>query len=117
MKTNNIIITSCYILMNFMCNAQNISGVINSYAKVSSVSAQNVTVTSTAGFSVTNKVLVIQMKGCSITTSNTSAYGTINSYNNAGNYETAIIQNIAGNVITFQNPLARPYTSGGLMQL
>src|ERR1700757_738879 len=95
----------------------NISGIINSYASVTSVAAQSVNVSSAAGFTVNDRVLLIQMKGATINTTNTSVFGTITSYNDAGNYEFATIASIAGATISFVNPLIKTYTATGFVQL
>ena len=97
--------------------SQSISGVINIYTPVLSIDTCNVTVGSTAGFSVGDKVIIIQMKGASIDTSNTAAFGNILSYNNAGNYEICTISAIAGSVITLQYTPLKTYTIADLVQL
>ncbi len=94
-----------------------ISGVINSYAAVTGTNANSVTLASTVGFSVGNKVILIQMKGASIDTTNTSNFGTISFYNNTGNYEMLQISAITGNTVTFTTPLTRAYTVSGIVQL
>ena len=111
-----IIINLCFL---FKVNAQttNISGVVNSYVSVSSLAFQSVVVTSSTGFVVGDKVLLIQMKGATIDTTNTSSFGTINSYNDAGNYEMLVISAISSNTITFTAPILRTYNSIGLVQL
>ncbi|MBA2613207.1 MAG: gliding motility-associated C-terminal domain-containing protein [Bacteroidetes bacterium] len=78
---------------------------------------QSVTVSSSVGFNVCNKVLIMQMKGASVNGGNTISYGTITGYNNSGNYEFSVISNIVGNVITFVSPLTKPYTASDIVQL
>lgn len=84
--------------------AQNISGVINIYTVVDSIlrCPDAVRVSSAAGFTNGDRVLIIQMKGAAIDTSNTSSFGSINSYSDAGNYEFADIASIAGTTIFFR---------------
>lgn len=110
-----------YLFVSILCklNAQtsNISGVINSYASVTSIGTQSINTVSSSGFAIGDKVLLIQMKGASIDTSNTALFGTINSYNDAGNYEMLIISAISSTTITFTNPINRTYMSSGLVQL
>ncbi|MFN8777749.1 MAG: HYR domain-containing protein, partial [Flavobacteriales bacterium] len=92
-----------------------ISGIINTYTAVSAITANTVTVSSATGFSAGQKVLLIQMQGASITTTNNSSFGTLTSAAQAGNYEFARISSISGNVITFSGNIANTYdTSGGL---
>ena len=95
----------------------NVSGIINNYTSISSIGSQSVNVVTTSGFAVGDKVLLIQMKGASIDTTNTSNFGTITSYNEAGNYETLVISAITSTTITFTNPILRTYNTTGLLQL
>jgi hypothetical protein len=92
----------------------NFSGVINSYVAVSAVNSNSVTVTSSAGFAAGNRVLLIQMKGASINTSNSSSYGSITSLNNAGNFEFYIISSVpnATRIVLATTPTVA-FTAGG----
>ncbi|MBK9729961.1 MAG: gliding motility-associated C-terminal domain-containing protein [Chitinophagaceae bacterium] len=107
-----VIICCCHLSV-----AQNISGIINSYAQVLAIAGTTVTAGSTAGFAVGDKIIIIQMKGASITTTNTSAYGDITNLNNAGNWEFATISAINGNDITVAAPFVNAYTTTGKVQL
>ncbi|MDW8157922.1 MAG: hypothetical protein RML72_03470, partial [Bacteroidia bacterium] len=91
----------------------------NVYTKVTAINLCNnsVTVSSTNGFSVGDKVLLIQMKGAAIDQSNSTNYGNITSYNSAGNYEFQIIASISGSTITFQHQLVRTYDPNHFVQL
>lgn len=100
-----------------LCQTSNISGIINSYVNVTSIGSQFVIVMSATGFNINDRVLLIQMKGATINTTNTSAFGTILNYNNAGNYEFATITSIAGSTITFANPIIRTYSPSDFVQL
>jgi gliding motility-associated-like protein len=97
--------------------AQNISGVVNSYVAVSAVTINSATVAAIGPFQVGDKVLIIQMKGASITTTNTVAFGTITGLGNAGNFEFATISSITGNTVTFSSNLCKSYTPSGKVQL
>jgi len=88
-----------------------IAGIINSYASVSSIAGTTLTVSSTTGFNIGDRILIIQMKGATISTSNTSTYGDITSYSNSGNFEFAYIGNISGSTITTVGPLTNTYTT------
>ena len=95
----------------------NISGVINTtFTAVNSVSAvtNSVNVATTAGFNAGDTVLLIQMQGATINTSNSAAFGDITSMGNAGNYEINVVCSVdgIGNEITLQNTFARSYDSG-----
>ncbi len=99
------------------CSAQTISGTINIYTKITNIASNNITVGSSAGFSVADKVLVIQMQGATLNQTNTSSCGDITSYNNAGYYEFATISAVNGNVITLQTPLCHAYDIPGAVQM
>lgn len=63
-------------------------------------------------------ILIIQMQGASMNTTNTSAYGSITSYNNAGLSETRCVQSVSGsNLITLSVPLSNNYTASGRVQV
>ena len=89
--------------------SQTISGVINIYAGVTAVSGADVTVTSTAGFFIGDRVLIIQMQGAEIDESDSPTFGDITTYNNAGNYEFGTIVSISGSVITVEYPFCLDY--------
>lgn len=105
------------IALPYSSVAQNISGIINTYTAVTAITGTTISVTSAAGFSVGGKVLVIQMKGATITQANNNSYGNIVAYNNAGNYEYATVTAVNGNNISIQSPLCRQYTIADLVQL
>jgi len=95
--------------------------VVNNYASVDSITLSSghsvVMVDSASGFSVGDEVLIIQMKGASIDTADSSTFGRIISYKNAGNYEFSTISGISGNTITLCSVLSRNYTTSGHVQL
>lgn len=57
------------------------------------------------------------MQGASINDSNTSSYGSILNYNNAGNYEFCKITSVTPFSISLENPLLRSYTASGKVQI
>jgi len=67
----------------------------------------------TNALTVGDLILIVQMQGATIGTSNTSTYGTIAAYNNTGNFELKYVLGVAGNVINFCTGLANSYTEGG----
>ena len=94
--------------------------VINSYTEVLlfDVCTNAVTILNDSSFKIGDTVLLIQMKGAVIDTSNTAAFGTVFDYRNAGNYEFNYISQKAGNVLTFKNRLTKTYDiPGGVVQL
>ena len=111
------IILSGMLFMITTVTAQNISGIINDYTPVTAIISCGVSVGSATAFSVGDTVLLIQMKGASIDTSNSTNFGTLTSYNDAGNYEFNVIQSIIGNTITFVYNILRTYTPSDVVQL
>lgn len=125
-QTNTFIMntTFCGVLfslfLSFPLFAQtSISGIINSYAKVSAINSCDgkLTVSSTTGFSVGDKVLILQMKGATINESNGSSFGNIETMGSAGFYEKNEILSIAGNVVSLKFQMANVYDPTGAVQL
>ncbi|MBS1668415.1 MAG: T9SS type A sorting domain-containing protein [Bacteroidetes bacterium] len=54
-------------------------------------------------------IMIIKMQGATIDITNTTSYGTISAYNNAGKFELQVVKGVTGNVITFCNNLANTY--------
>lgn len=100
----------------------NIGGMINSYAKVTSLNSSNSQLIidnifgNSSDFSIGSKVLIIQMKGATVHTDNNSNFGGIINLNNAGNYEFATVANKSGNTIWLES-LVRNYTVADQVQL
>ena len=97
-----------------------VSGVINNYASVAALdySLQEVTVASTVGFSVGDKVLLIQMNGATIDQTNSVNYGDVTAVGAAGNYEFQEICSISGSKIGFTKNLVNAYDPAlGAVQL
>ncbi len=94
--------------------------VVNIYTEVLAfdICTNQITVNNATGYSVGDTVLLIQMKGAVIDTSNTPSFGTVLDYKNAGNYEFNYISQKTGNVLTFKNRLTRNYDiPTGVVQL
>lgn len=66
--------------------SQNIAGIINNYAAINSINLNVVTVNSTAGFNLGDKVMLIKMKGATVSTANSPVYGDTISTGEAGKY-------------------------------
>ena len=97
-----------------------ISGVVNSYYPVLEVIPAKacIRLSSTAGLAVNTPILLVQMKGAGITTTNNSSFGTVTALNDAGNYETATICSIIGDSVFLFHLLQNTYTTaGGKVQL
>jgi hypothetical protein len=84
---------------------------INDYAAVFNYDpCQNTfTVDTATSFVAGDTILVMQMKGATIDTSNTASFGNILSYNGSGNYEYNVVKNVSGNVISLVYNLHRSY--------
>jgi hypothetical protein len=67
--------------------AQSIGGVVNIYTAVTNMTPNSVTVTSANGFAVGDRVLLIQVKGALINTTNTASFGQVTNLGSAGNFE------------------------------
>ncbi len=127
MKSYFILKISLLILLKFVCTTSiifaqtNIGGIINTYTPVTSIAPNNCTnqlsVQSTTGFSISDRILIIQMKGATIDQTNTANFGNILSINDAGNYEFGNISAINGNTITLAHNLMNTYSTNGKVQL
>ncbi|MEP7340906.1 MAG: DUF11 domain-containing protein, partial [Acidobacteriota bacterium] len=65
-------------------------------------------------------IMIIQMSGASIDTSNTSSYGLVTNLNNAGRHEFVTVNKVQGNTITINPPcggLRFSYTASGKVQV
>ena len=94
--------------------------IINSYTPIVSLDAcaNKIMVQDASNFKIGDTVLMIQMKGATIDSSNTASFGTLINNNNAGNYEFNYVKNKAGNIIELLDSLTRSYDiSFGKVQL
>ena len=108
-----LIIDSCDIVVNS-------EQIINDYTPVISLDpCKNIiNVGDASAFNIGDTVLLIQMKGAIVDSTNTASFGNIISYGNAGNYEFNYIKNVNGNTIEFLNGLTRQYdVPNGKVQL
>jgi len=112
-------VSTCLFFLGQETLLAQLSGVINTYVKVTAVdyTCSKITVTSIAGFGAGDKVLLIQMQGASIIQTNTVTFGDITSIGDAGNYEFATIDHFAGNDVYFKKTLLRTYTPSGAVQM
>src|SRR3954468_5002757 len=108
-----------FLLTAAIARAQNISGVVNAYYKVTAINvpSSTLTLTSTAGLTLGMSIVIMQMKGATIDVTNTATFGNITAINNAGNYEVNTICSIAGNNVVLKYALLKTYTVAGLVQL
>ena len=80
-------------------------GIINNYARVIQYHScsKTVDIVGINGFEPNMKVLMIQMDGAIIDTTNSASFGTVLSYANAGNAEVLEIESIIGSSIVFKH--------------
>ena len=85
--------------------------IINEYTPVLNLDfCKNViTVSDASRYNPGDTVLLIQMKGAAIDSSNSPSFGTVTDYANSGNYEFNIIKQKNGNQIVLLNLLKRQY--------
>ena len=106
-----------------------LGGIINSYAKVTSIGQLSVTIgqpalanniSLTEAFGPGKQVMIYQTKGARIETQNTPSFGEIIAYGNAGNYEIAEVSSIlaisGGYQINF-TAMMRTYDVENMVQL
>ena len=81
----------------------NINGIVNSYHSVLGVDGTKnaLRLDNVSGLSYGNTVLIIQMKGATINTANTSSFGDISAMNSVGNYELATICSVSNDSVYF----------------
>ncbi|MGE5107389.1 MAG: hypothetical protein ACM3H8_07585, partial [Sphingobacteriales bacterium] len=99
--------------------AQNISGIINSYYKVLAIDVptNRAKLNSIAGLTNNDRVIIIQMKGAAVSSSNNSSFGNITSINNTGLYEFATICGLYHDTVLFKTNLINTYDANTYLQL
>lgn len=117
MKFNFITYLFFFLYSSTYVYSQSISGVVNNYAEITSVGTDEVEVADVSGFQVGDKVLIIQMKGATITTGNIAGFGTVTALNNAGNFEFSVIASINASTIVFETELCKSYDASASVQL
>lgn len=95
----------------------NISGTVNTYAAVTSVSSCSIQVSDASSFSTGDRVVIIQMKGATIDTTNSANFGDLLNLNNCGNYEFSHVSSVSGTTVFLTAPLQRSYDVSGVVQL
>jgi len=107
----NSIIPNCNYVADSCTARTNISNIINTYTPVIALNPceNKITVEDASTFNPGDTVMLIQMKGAVIDSSNTASFGTITDYKNAGNYEINYVKSKAGNIIELKNTITRSY--------
>jgi hypothetical protein len=123
MKLYPVLILSTIVVLG-LCHArqaaaQNLSGVVNTYHRVTAINTttNTLTLSTVTGISPGVKVLIIQMKGATIDNSNAATFGNVTAIGNAGNYEFNYVCAVNGNDVMLMFSLLRSYTVGGIVQV
>src|SRR5688572_19692136 len=98
---------------------QMISGIVNSYYKVTSINTvtNNLTLPSTAGLQHGTRVMIIQMKGAGVNNTNSASFGDITAINQAGNYEINTVCDFTATTVFLHFQLLKTYNTNGYVQL
>lgn len=105
------------ISSTLLSQTTNINGIINSYHSVIGIGTTAAKLDNVTGLSYGNTVLIIQMKGATINTANTSSFGDITSLNQVGNYELATICTVSNDSVYFFNEVLNTYDVNSKVQL
>ncbi|MBK8610791.1 MAG: gliding motility-associated C-terminal domain-containing protein [Chitinophagaceae bacterium] len=102
---------NCSFVLDSCTVANPISNIINDYTPITAfdICANKITVEDATKYNPGDTVLMVQMKGAIIDSTNTAGFGTINNYRNAGNYEFNYVKSKAGNIIELRNTVLRQY--------
>lgn len=97
----------------------NISGIVNTYHKVVEIlpSKACLRVADATGLNMNSMVMVVQMKGAAINTSNSSSFGDTTALNGAGNYEAGTICYIIGDSVFLFHQLLNSYDVSAKVQI
>jgi gliding motility-associated-like protein len=122
MKKRYLLFVLLLLLSNSLVNAQTVvSGIINNYARVTAIDVANSTLTveSTTGIQNCSVILIIQMKGATLSTANDTTFGRVNSYNSAGLYERAMIDfvDVGNKKLFLRHKLVNTYDVAGAVQV
>ena len=120
LRRHPVRISMLLLIAPMFCFPQtNISGIINSYHKVVELlpAKSCVRVDNTSGLVINDMVMMVQMKGAVVNTSNNSGFGSVTSMNNAGNYEINFICSIRGDSVFFYKQILQSYTVTDKVQL
>lgn len=113
-----------WIILSLICFsaasvcAQAISGQVNHYTRVLDVDTCTATiqVVDTTGFMPGDRLLIIQMQGATISTTNNADFGQMLQIGNAGLYEFAELVEISGGSLILSHRLLHTYDPAGAVQ-
>jgi PKD repeat protein len=100
-------------------NRDSIKGIINSYAQVTTFGGcdAKLTVSDTTGFRKGMRVILCQMNGATIKTTNNSDFGNFSELRNVGNYEVNVVDSVAANTLFLGLYLKNEYDAGTAIQV
>ncbi len=106
-------------LTNSLFSQTQVSGIINQYAKVNAIEPcdAKLSVDDGSPFSNDGTVLLIQMKGATINSSNSSSFGNIENIGGAGYFELNEVLSTNGNDVFLKNELLHNYDPSFSLQL
>ncbi len=102
--------------VNYTHNLQDINGVINDYAAATNISGTIFTVDDVSAFAVGDLVMIIQMQGAIIDTSDTENYGDVLDTNGVGTFELTTVDSVFSNNIVFTS-VSNVYDVNGTVQV
>jgi hypothetical protein len=114
------LITSLWMLPCTLFCQTNISGVVNSYHKVTGINytQSGLKLDDVSGLALNDRVMIIQMKGATVnTTVNSNSFGSVSSLNEAGNYELATVCAVRNDSVFLLQQLINTYTVADKVQL
>lgn len=118
LRLHSALLISLLFIINSSTGAQTlVSGIVNDYTKVTAIIADQLSVTSSAGFAAGDKVLVIQMKGATIDNTASPSYGDITAYGSAGLYEFQVVESVAPGTLDLSSALCNIYDVTGCVQV
>jgi PKD repeat protein len=116
------IISFFLLFFSFIASAQNtdsLKGIINRYAQVTGfeICDAHITVSDTAGFPKGTRLILCQMNGADIKTTNNSDFGNITDLKNVGKYEVNIVDSVAANTLFLRLYIKNEYDVGAIIQV
>ncbi len=114
------LVALCLVTRQGIGQSTNISGIVNTYHRVNGIIPAKacLLVDNVGALDVNSKVLIIQMKGASIVTTNNSSFGDTTSLLEAGDYEIGTVCYIIGDSVFLFHELLNSYnTATGKVQL
>ena len=96
-----------------------ISGIVNTYARVTAIDtcSQTLTVSDTLGFPKGMKIILVQMNGATVNTSNDEHFGEITDLGSCGLYEINEVDSLSGNIIFLKYKMVGIYNTSNAVQI